>query len=59
MCSSDLIHKDSLKDLFDTGRVGRNDSMDYGTDILARTSRKGIRSKHFTISHTVPASEEE
>ena len=53
------IPTNRLKHLFNSGRVGRNDSMDYGTDILARTGRAGIPSKHFTISHTVPASKEE
>ena len=53
------IHKDQLKYLFDTGKVERNDSMDYGTDILVKTGRKGIPAKHFRISHTVPASKEE
>ena len=53
------IHKNELKRFFDTRKVKRNDSMDYGTDILVMTGRAGIPSKHFTISHTVPASKEE
>ena len=52
------IHKDHLKELFDTGKVTRNDSMDYGTDILVKTGRAGIPAEHFIISHTVPASKE-